>query len=57
MKGNNKLHLNEATLIDIVQQWVDRIMTEHSKVVSVKFVDYMGDDDTFEITLAEPPTA
>jgi hypothetical protein len=24
MKGNNELHLNEATMIEIVQMWIDK---------------------------------
>lgn len=40
MKGSNEFSLNEATMIEIVQQWIDRTMVEpRSDVVHVREVN------------------
>ena len=51
MKGNNEMILNEATMIEVVQIWLDASMVIAApKVTSVKStVD--GSYRTFEVTL------
>ena len=34
MKGNNELILNTATMIEAVQEWLDRRMPEHAPQVN-----------------------
>ena len=56
MKGNNEIKLNQATMIDAMQQWLDSVMPENtSKVSAVKlsddrlsnsFVIFLTDKDT-----------
>lgn len=54
MIGKNKMELNEATMIVIVQEWIDRTITlkPQPKVNSVKRVD-SGYDAWFEISLTD----
>jgi hypothetical protein len=33
MKGSNSLHLNEATMIEAVQEYLDKRMSTHAPVV------------------------
>ena len=54
MKGNNELILNEATLIQAVQEWIDKRMGEHAPIV--KSVKSNGHYDGFKIGLAEKIT-
>ena len=52
MKGSNELRINEATMIEIVQQWMDRIVLNNtSDVVGVGQID--DQNGTFQIELAE----
>lgn len=37
MTGNNSLRLNTATMIVIVQEWIDREMTHPPKVSTVEY--------------------
>lgn len=56
MYGNNKLFLNTATMINIVQQWVDRELQRpdgHKVTDVVHKTD--GGGTVFEITLSSPP--
>lgn len=50
LKGNNKMHLNAATVIEIFQQWLDR---ETDIVAKVDGVEKHGQGFHFEITLKE----
>lgn len=51
MKGNNKLILNEATMIEAVQFWLDSKMVHKApKVTNVKHIG-SGYDNSFEICL------
>ena len=34
MKGNNELHLNQATMIEVVQQWIDENMPKGAQTVT-----------------------
>lgn len=36
MKGSNSLHLNEPTIVEAVQEYLDKRYTPHVKVCSVK---------------------
>ena len=51
MKGNNVLHLNETTLIEAVQEYLDARMRVNAApiVTSVK----AGQNDTFKIDVRE----
>jgi len=51
MKGNNELHLNTATMIQILQQWIDsQIPLEPPTVTNVK--SEKGTSETFIINLS-----
>lgn len=53
MKGNNKLELNEATMIDAIQEYLNKRMTIHApKVTSVKS-SKEGLSDGFTVTVEE----
>ena len=56
MKGTNCLHLCPATMIDIVQEWVDRNIATKPEVTSVvsRSPSSMS-DSTFVVTLADTP--
>ncbi len=49
LKGDNKMHLNVGTVIEIFQQWLDR---ETDIIAQVESVEHNGDFH-FEITLKE----
>lgn len=49
MTGNNSMHLNEATMIQIVQNWIDN---QTNLGVVVKSVTYTPRDHCFEIKTA-----
>ncbi len=53
MIGNNKLQLNEATMIKIVQEWIDRTvtLTPQPKVTAVKHVSGGYNTDCFDVSL------
>lgn len=34
MKGNNELRLNQATMIEVVQQWIDENMPKGAQTVT-----------------------
>lgn len=53
MIGTNELHLNEATMKTIVQQWLDREMPKHGVSVSGVRQD---SDSFFRVTLTEGKT-
>ena len=56
MKGNNEIKLNQATMIDAMQQWLDSVMPNNApKVTAVKvsddrlensFIIFLSDKDT-----------
>jgi len=49
MQGNNTLKLNHATIIEVLQLWVDVSFKEKLTVKDVKKV--AGSSDEFEVTL------
>ena len=52
MKGKNEMLLNEATMIEITQQWLDRQLTGNAPVVTS--VKHEGGDrycNTFKVSL------
>lgn len=50
MKGHNELRMNEATMIEVVQEWLDRQLPAGAPTVtSVK--GGSGHDYTFTITM------
>lgn len=53
MKGVNKITLNEATMIEIVQEWCDRRFptADHVKVIRFKAATSYGSE--YEITLCD----
>lgn len=52
MKGTNTLELNEATMIEAVQFWLDSQFTKPVTVTSVKGGNNIT--PTFEVRLEEP---
>lgn len=56
LRGSNVLYLNEATMIDIVQEWLDEKFLEASndlpRVTSVKQVSEAEHLDMFRIELS-----
>lgn len=51
MIGTNSLHLNEATMIEAAQEWLDkRMLNEKQKITSIK-VDRINSSQTFEISM------
>lgn len=62
MKGPNSLHLNEATIVEAIQEYLDKRMTAFSpKVVSVRIEEGHGYEgrrfivDTADRTTKEEP--
>ncbi len=52
MKGNNDLHLNEATIIEAMQQWLDREMPKDTpKVTGVKTKSEGYSGSTFVVSV------
>lgn len=52
MRGNNTLHLNEATIIEAVQEYLAKRYTPTPKVTSVdQASDYTG--KTFRVAVVE----
>ena len=51
MKGTNTLQFNEATMVEALQGYLDRIMTQAPEVVSVTQTNNMC--TTFEIVVKE----
>ena len=57
MKGNNKLNVCQAAMIDMVQEWVDKNIASKPEVLSVKKnTDNRGQTDQFDIILSDRPT-
>lgn len=59
IKGSNTLHLNEATMIEAMQEWLDaRTIPTHRGDAVVAAVKYEGGsyDGRFVITLKEKET-
>ena len=50
LKGRNEMHLNQATVIEIFQQWLDR---ETDIIAIVDSVEKSTHEPHFEITLKE----
>lgn len=56
MKGTNELHLNSATMVEIVQYWLNSRMTEPVPVVTGFSKDSKGyGGDVFIVTLEADP--
>jgi hypothetical protein len=53
MKGNNRLILNSATLMEAVQEWLDA-RTVQDQLARVTGITYRSSDYTFEVSLSEP---
>lgn len=53
MKGNNTLELNEATLIEAMQEYLDKRMTEHSPRVTAVKSSKVGLSDGFTVRVEE----
>ena len=57
MKGNNKLNVCQAAMIDMVQEWVDKNIASKPEVLSVKKnIHNRGQTDQFDIILSDRPT-
>ncbi len=56
MIGNNQLHLNQATMIQALQMWLDETMKIAPKVTSIAF-SREGHDETFIVNLSEDKKA
>lgn len=56
MKGQNTLQLNEATLIDALQEYIDKRMGSYApKVTAVKMESGGGYSKTFEVKTDDKP--
>lgn len=54
MKGNNSLHLNEATMIEAVQEYLNaRMLSAAPKVTSVKAENSSAYSATFIVNVEE----
>lgn len=53
MKGQNKLHMNKATMIIAIQEWADRNFRKPVRVVDVT---WLGTNSSFEISMDEVET-
>lgn len=49
MKGSNTLIFNQATMVEIVQQWLVRSLTASAGVQVVQRVKFNGADGTFDV--------
>ncbi len=49
MKGRNTLQINQATLVEAVQYWLDREMKTAPKVLSVKHNSKYIGADVFDV--------
>ena len=54
MRGDNSLTLNHATMIDIVQRWIDAELKAAPKVASVSYVHDGTPGNTFQVKLTDP---
>lgn len=54
MKGNNELILNEATMIEIVQQWVESTVKGPPPVVKAVKYELEGMSGSFVVRLFGP---
>lgn len=52
MKGNNELKLNEATMIEVVQEWIDRQLPGGAPTVTSVKGSSSGYDLTFTVSLS-----
>lgn len=50
MKGKNKIILNQDSMCEIVQEWIDREFLR-SRGIEVTQVKYLGTSETFEVAL------
>lgn len=50
--GNNAMRINQATMCAMVQLWLDRMLML-GEVPRVAAVDFIVDDDTFEVKLEQ----
>ncbi len=58
MKGSNTLKINQATMMEAVQLWIDKTMHEPPKVTAVKSVaGAYNQDAEFEVVLSEQEPA
>jgi hypothetical protein len=56
MIGNNEMILNEATMIQAVQEWLDKRMpNSHTKVTSVSKSDYVEFKIVLQSDIPAPP--
>lgn len=56
MKGNNELVLNQATMIEAIQMYLDSQMVEPAPKVNSIYADSQGTSETFHIALCSPPS-
>ena len=57
MIGINALHLNEATITEAVQEWLDKRMPNENQLVTSVQVERNGACQVFVITLAPKEVA
>jgi len=55
VKGNNDLRWNQATIIEAVQEYLNRRYTPNVKVTSVSPVAGYGNDADFKVMVEEIP--
>lgn len=53
MRGNNELHLNAATVIEALQEYLQFRYTKPIKVTSIKMESKGYTGDTFIVSVAE----
>lgn len=53
MKGTNRLVLNQATICDAIQYWLENEMLAGDVNIRVTNVNYNSSDFTFDVTVVE----
>lgn len=55
MKGRNRLLLNQATMVEAMQLWINQQMAHPRQVTSVDIIAGGRDSNEFEVVLEEIP--
>lgn len=53
MKGSNEIYINQATMIEAMQEYFNKRYTPHFKILSVKSIVINNYSETFEIKIEE----
>lgn len=53
MKGSNEIHINQATMIEAMQEYFNKRYNPNFKILNVKGTVINGYSETFEIKIEE----